>query len=139
MNGLQKERIKELRSDGPSYSEIAKQVDVSRDAVISFCRRNGLQEIKKPISAVETDAKDVCRECGNPLVQIDGMKRRVFCSKECRIKWWREHPEQMNRKAMYQYTCAHCGKPFSAYGNSRRKYCSHACYIADRFGGGSDE
>ncbi len=139
MNGLQKERIKELRSDGLSYSEIAKQVDVSRDAVISFCRRNGLQEIKKPISAVETDAKDVCRECGKPLVQIDGMKRRVFCSKECRIKWWREHPEQMNRKAMYQYTCAHCGKPFSAYGNSRRKYCSHACYIADRFGGGSDE
>ena len=116
-----------------------KQVDVSRDAVISFCRRNGLQEIKKPIPVVNTDAADVCRECGKPLIQVDGMKKRVFCSKECRVKWWKEHPERLNQKAVYQYTCPHCGKPFSAYGNSKRKYCSHACYISDRFGGGADE
>ena len=119
-----------------SYAKIAKQVDVSRDAVISFCRRNGLQEIKKPIPVVNTDAADVCRECGKPLIQVDGMKRRVFCSKECRVKWWKEHPERLNQKAVYQYTCPHCGKPFSAYGNSKRKYCSHACYIADRYKGG---
>lgn len=30
--------------------------------------------------------------------------------------------------------CAHCGKPFTAYGNKERKYCSHNCYISDRFG-----
>lgn len=38
------------------------------------------------------------------------------------------------RKAVYAYTCAHCGKPFTAYGNKERKYCSHNCYISDRFG-----
>ena len=139
MDGFQKEQIRNLRGEGLSYAEIARQVDVSRDAVISFCRRNGLQEIKKPITAVKTAAGDVCRECGKPLVQVDGMKRRVFCSKECRVKWWKEHPERLNQKAVYQYTCSHCGKPFSAYGNSKRKYCSHACYISDRFGGGEDE
>lgn len=139
MDGFQKEQIMNLRREGMSYAKIAKQVDVSRDAVISFCRRNGLQEIKKPIPVVNTDAADVCRECGKPLIQVDGMKKRVFCSKECRVKWWKEHPERLNQKAVYQYTCPHCGKPFSAYGNSKRKYCSHACYISDRFGGGADE
>ena len=139
MDGFQKEQIRNLRREGMSYAKIAKEVDVSRDAVISFCRRNGLQEIKKPIPVVNTDAADVCRECGKPLIQVDGMKRRVFCSKECRVKWWKEHPERLNQKAVYQYTCPHCGKPFSAYGNSKRKYCSHACYISDRFGGGADE
>lgn len=139
MDGFQKEQIKNLRGEGLSYAEIARQVNVSRDAVISFCRRNGLQEIKKPISVVENDTADVCRECRKPLVQVDGMKRRVFCSKECRTKWWREHPDRLNRKAVYQFTCPHCGKPFSAYGNSKRKYCSHVCYISDRFGGDADE
>ena len=139
MDGFQKEQIRNLRREGMSYAKIAKQVDVSRDAVISFCRRNGLQEIKKPIPVVNTDAADVCRECGKPLIQVDGMKKRVFCSKECRVKWWKEHPERLNQKAVYQYTCPHCGKPFSAYGNSKRKYCSHACYISDRFGGGANE
>ena len=32
--------------------------------------------------------------------------------------------------------CRECGKPFTAYGNSRRKYCSHECYIRNRFKGG---
>lgn len=139
MDKYQKEQIRSLRKEGLSYAEIARQVNASRDAVISFCRRNGVQEIKKKAPAPAISAGDICRKCGKPLIQVDGMKRRVFCSKECRIKWWKEHPEQLNHKAVYQYTCPHCGKSFSAYGNSKRKYCSHACYISDRFGGGADE
>ena len=107
MDKFQKEKIRNLRREGMSYAKIAKQVDVSRDAVISFCRRNGLQEIKKPIPVVNTDAADVCRECGKPLIQVDGMKRRVFCSKECRVKWWKEHPERLNQKAV-QFTAVSC-------------------------------
>lgn len=137
MDGLQKEQIRKLRSDGLSYGEISKRVEVSRDAVISFCRRNGLQEVKKNTEVIPSAGG--CRECGKPLVQTAGMKRRVFCSKECRVKWWREHPECINQRAVYQFTCPHCGKQFSAYGNAKRKYCSHACYIADRFGGDADE
>ena len=29
--------------------------------------------------------------------------------------------------------CAYCGQPFQSYGNQTRKYCSHECYIHDRF------
>jgi hypothetical protein len=32
--------------------------------------------------------------------------------------------------------CVHCGKEF--HGRSGRKYCSHRCYIAERFGGKDD-
>lgn len=42
----------------------------------------------------------------------------------------------LNKKAVYTHTCAGCGREFTAYGNARRKYCSHACYINHRFGGG---
>lgn len=43
--------------------------------------------------------------------------------------------DKVNRKANYEFICPHCKKLFSAYGNKKRKYCSHACYIEDRFGG----
>ena len=35
--------------------------------------------------------------------------------------------------------CPHCGKEFHIYGDRRRKYCSHECYIADRFKGGDGD
>jgi endogenous inhibitor of DNA gyrase (YacG/DUF329 family) len=77
-----------------------------------------------------------CRECGKPLQQRSGMKPRVFCCDECRVKWWHEHPEKIKQRAVYSFTCVGCGKPFTAYGNFRRKYCSHECYIRNRFKGG---
>lgn len=45
------------------------------------------------------------------------------------------------RKAFYPLICAECGKEFLSYGNRKRKYCSHACYIKARFqkGGCHDE
>ena len=33
----------------------------------------------------------------------------------------------------YKLKCAYCGKDFISYGNKKRKYCSHYCYIHDRF------
>ena len=56
-------------------------------------------------------------------------------SEKCRNKWWNSNLDKVNRKANYEFICPHCKKPFSAYGNKNRKYCSHACYIEDRFGG----
>ena len=67
-------------------------------------------------------------------VYVEKKKRKVFCSAECRVRWWNAHPYMVNQKAVYHFVCAYCGKEFTAYGNNKRKYCCHACYIKDRFG-----
>lgn len=133
MTEEQKEKIIRFRRMGRGYALIGKELGISKDTVKSFCRRNGLAS-----ADIHTEEdKDRCRECGKEIVQPPKRKKQVFCSKVCREKWWAAHPEQIRQKAVYEFICAKCGRPFTAYGNRRRKYCSHQCYIADRFGGGS--
>lgn len=47
MNQDKKARIRELREEGLSYTEIAKRMDISKNTIKSFCRRNGITETKK--------------------------------------------------------------------------------------------
>ena len=126
MTNGQKQQIKKLRQDGYGYATIATSLGLTKNQVSAFCRRNGLGNTAKNVVA--------CKHCGKLIKIIPKQKPRKFCSDVCRIAWWNSHPGCVNRKAVYAYTCAHCGKPFTAYGNKERKYCSHGCYIADRFG-----
>ena len=125
MTKKQKAMIVELRKIGKSYTQIANQLNVCRCSVGRYCREQNL---------FFDQNKNVCRECGATLVQAEKKKRKVFCSAECRVRWWNAHPYMVNQKAVYHFVCAHCGKEFTAYGNNKRKYCCHACYIKDRFG-----
>ena len=138
MTEEQKLQIIRLRNEGCGYTTVADKLGMSKDTVKSFCRRNGLNG-----KAVQTmpvaDIGSVCRECGKPVVQETGKKQRVFCGDECRSAWWRAHPEKINQRAVYSFTCVCCNQPFTAYGNSKRKYCSHECYIKHRFKGGDDD
>ena len=61
-------------------------------------------------------------------MKFSNQPTRRFCYDACRMAWWKNHPEKLNRKAEYHFTCAHCRKKFTAYGNKNRKYCSRACY-----------
>lgn len=133
MTDEQKEKIARFRRMGRSYSDIGKELGISKDTVKSFCRRNSLASADISV----TDDQDRCRECGRMIEQQPKRKKQIFCSKACREKWWKEHPEQIRRKAVYEFICARCGSRFTSYGNRKRKYCSHECYIAARFGGGS--
>ena len=36
-------------------------------------------------------------------------------------------------QSLPESACENCGKPFSVYGNAKRKYCSHVCYVKGRF------
>ncbi len=128
LSETQKSAIQNFRSAGLGYKSIAEKLSLSRETVRSFCNRN-------PVSTGEIYTGDVCKQCGKPIEQTPGVKKRIFCSDSCRQSWWNAHPEAVNQKAVYEYTCPVCGSPFTAYGNSHRKYCSHACYIADRFRG----
>jgi len=132
MNQLQKERIAELRSNGAGYGKIADVLGMSVNTVKSYCRRNNLvghQAESVPVTINQT----YCKQCGAELIQPSGKKQLKFCSDVCRTKWWNSHPEKVNKKAVYSFTCAFCNVSFTAYGNSKRKYCSHGCYLKDRF------
>lgn len=131
MTNEQRERAKTLRREGWGYKKIAALLSVSENTIKSFCRTKGLGG---KLAASDHFADDKhCRECGNPLKQIAGVKRRKFCTPECRVKWWSQHPESIRHKAVNSFNCPACKKQFSVYGNSAQKYCSHDCYIEARF------
>jgi len=138
----QKKEIITLRRNGDSYRQIADKLNLTKNQVVSFCRRSGLIESKtRQPYRTEPDVNsdpDHCRNCGAHITQQPGRKPVLFCSDRCCQDWWNHHPEKVHRRpgAIYHFTCAHCGKAFTAYGNQHRKYCCHACYIADRFKGG---
>ena len=129
MTAEQKGHVIQLRGNGKSYNEISKALGISVNTIKSFCRRACVDGQSKDIKSVGT-----CKQCGIFIKSKIGYKQRKFCSETCRVTWWNAHPDQVNRKANYTFTCANCGKTFAAYGNQHRKYCSHACYISGRYG-----
>lgn len=133
MNSVQKEHIRELRKQGESYAKIANALGISINTIKSYCRRNNLtsKTCVKPVGSPGGGA--YCQKCGKKLVMKPNQKPQKFCSYNCRMAWWKKHPELINKRAIYHFVCAYCGKDFNSYGNKKRKYCSHPCYIKDRF------
>ena len=121
-------KISELRNKGLGYKKIAVCLNVSVNTVKSICRR-------ERICKLEIADKDVCKVCGNKLIRIKGKKKKKYCSDACRMKWWKNNQDKMNRKAFSIHRCKCCKREFTSYANDKRKYCSHECYIKHRFGG----
>lgn len=136
MTKEQKEQVIKLRQTGYGYATIADALGLTKNQVSAFCRRNHLTGIKAQTHVEEKPAASCCKNCGKPITQVPGRKLIKFCSPDCRQNWWNAHADMVNKKAVYKFTCACCGRPFTAYGNANRKYCSHACYIRDRYQGG---
>ncbi|MGX8703576.1 MAG: RNA polymerase subunit sigma-70 [bacterium] len=134
MTNQQREKITELRGQGLGYTAIANAVGLSKDSVKAYCRSHHLG--KNTDNSADYSPAQLCLHCGKELVHTPGKREKKFCCPECRQAWWNSHPQEVRRRAIYSFTCRHCGKPFTAYGNSRRKYCCHDCYISDRFRGG---
>ena len=154
----QKAKIASMRRSGVGYGEIAEAVGTSKEGVRSYCRRNGITANSTGDNLYVLDASDIegnkavemntagtatnaadgiyCRNCGKELQHTPGKRRKIFCSKECGLKWWHEHPEMCASGNMINISCPECGLPFRSYKSRGRKYCSHACYIRARFGKG---
>jgi endogenous inhibitor of DNA gyrase (YacG/DUF329 family) len=133
----QKQKIAELRTAGFGYANIANALGLTKESgrIVLPQKRSPVKNRHQPDKAGHRPG--CCKNCGKPITQVPGRKTIKFCSDECCQSWWNTHPEAVTRRsaAIYSFTCAYCGQPFTAYGNRHRKYCSHACYIADRFGG----
>lgn len=125
MNSQIMSAITRLRTEGESYTNIAKKLDVSVNTIKSFCRRKGI--------CVETGKnKLVCRHCGKRLPK-ECAENRQYCSDKCRYAWNYKHHILTKNNAV-EKRCLCCGKTFLSYESSKRRYCSHDCYIADRYG-----
>lgn len=122
MTTEQRNKIYELRESGLGYKAIAKELSLSPSAVRCVC------DTKKKEDAL----LGVCKNCGIKIRSIKGKKKRLFCSDKCRMIWWNNHKDQVNRKAYYTFICKGCGKEFKSYGNNGRTYCSIACYSRSR-------
>ena len=131
MNDTQRNRIRSMRNENKSYGEIARLLSIKESTIKTFCRRNGLNGHRADVPVI-SDYR--CKNCGIFVKQTPGRKEKKFCSSYCRNTWWNAHLYQVNRKAFYSIVCSGCGNVFQSYGNKNRKYCSHECYIADRFG-----
>ena len=132
MTEAQIKQITEMRNAGFGYTTIATTMKVSKDCVRSYCRTHGLTGKRAP-THIQKVGKEYCKTCGKPLEHTIGKRKKQFCSDGCRMDWWNSHSDQVKRKAYYPFTCASCGKKFTSYGNAKRTYCSHECYIKARF------
>ena len=136
MTDNQKIQIIKLRTAGDGYGKIAQKLGISLNTIKSFCRRNDLVVGAEISDTKVTKEITRCENCGQEIRQIAKQKRKRFCCDKCRNAWWNNHLGQVKRKTVYHFTCPQCGKEFHIYGDKRRKYCSHDCYIAARFKGG---
>ena len=119
MTDKEKTDITDMRRKGVSYTKIAQTLHLPTSTVKSYCVRNKL---------ASQDTQNSCLQCG-AILQPSAVKReKKFCSDVCRIKWWNHHTSLMKENTV----CSHCGKSF--HGRAGRKFCSHSCYIAERFG-----
>lgn len=120
-----KQSIIMLRLQGESFVEIAKLLSLSPNTVKSICHRSNIHTL----SAEKTDSH-VCKNCGQPLVQIPGKKHKTFCSTGCRTAWW----NKTRSRKPYRLTCYCCGKMFISFGNKKKKFCCQECRQISRYG-----
>ncbi|WP_363928450.1 RNA polymerase subunit sigma-70 [Varibaculum sp.] len=129
-NDTAKAQVRSLRKVGMPLAKIASELGLNVNTVKSWCRRNNITPSSTNKTVVRVADVVGCLICGSELT----IRQSRFCCESCRRAWWKTHPDQINRKAFYTFTCAHCAKQFTAYGNAKRKYCCHPCYIRHRFG-----
>ncbi|PRR84514.1 sigma factor-like helix-turn-helix DNA-binding protein [Clostridium vincentii] len=132
MTENEKEKIKNMRIEGKSYSQISLLLGINENTVKTHCRRNNLgAKCIKPNT--EKDVYISCKNCGKHLNQGTKGQPKKFCSDECRRSWWKANDSEHIKKAYYILSCTGCGNKFESYGNNNRKFCGHACYIKYRF------
>lgn len=125
--------INDLQKQGLGYKKISTVTGLPINTVKAYCRRH------KVDATTSEGPQAFCKGCGKPIKRLPNAKPRVYCSDECRMRFWNSHRNEVKHKAIYTFTCPYCGQTFQSYGNPNRKYCSRACVAnARRKGGATD-
>jgi len=128
MNINERNKIVELKQLGYGYKKIAKELDITLSTVRYACSKMSDEDL----------LDGSCEHCGLKIKSIKGKKKKRFCSDKCRWIWWNNHHTEVDKKAYYTHQCKFCGKEFTSYGNSKRVYCSHDCYIKFKLSKGAN-
>ena len=127
MTDGQEKSIQRLRIAGESYTSISNKTGMAVGTIKAYCSRQGIKSCQ--------DETKYCTTCGKALVlAINQSRSQRFCSTQCRISWWKNNRDKRVRRGAV-YVCELCRKEYTSY-NKQSKYCSHSCYIAQRFGAG---
>ena len=97
MNAEMARQITELRHKGLGYKSIAIVVGTSRENVRYYCKTHGLDGYAEQVKMhyrEQRNTPDNCKYCGKHHVRKPHSGKKLFCSDECRRRWWKEHPEQ---------------------------------------------
>ena len=137
LTDYQKEQVKALRTQGLGYRKIANQLGIQRDSVRNYC--NSVKTGKTRGVTKIHEKENVCRFCKAPLIQTGRGRKKQYCDGQCRYQWYKKNAEEHYdlSEAYYEVTCKGCGEKFMVYGNRKRLYCSHHCYVSHRFWGGN--
>ena len=129
MTEEQKQTIAVMRRQGAACTDIATAVGATPTAVRTHCHR-----YRAEIEATATPGKPngFCYNCGERIVQASKRKPRKFCCDRCRELWWNQN-RHVGKQGL-RLNCIYCGKKFYTRRCSGQRYCSHACYINQRFG-----
>lgn len=128
MTAQQKKNVETYRAYGISYNEIARKTGISVETIKSHCKRHGI----KKLDTKPGEKYAFCKQCDAPMILSQSNK--IFCSTNCRIKWWNRNKDQASTAANNIAFCEYCGGKFYKFKKSTQKYCSHKCYINQRFG-----
>ncbi len=137
MTGEQKQQIYILRRKRMCFADIAAEMGLPRNTIKTFCWRNGLTDADLAAGLPNRGFRGFCKACGKELTQRTKSRPLVYCSDKCRNLWWNAHKDAMTKRPENYRKCAVCGTEFYAFPSQKKRYCSHECYIAARYGGGN--
>ena len=106
MTPKEKNQLLELRRNGWSIKRLAELV------------RKSIPMIKKILYSVRPD-EIYCIECGKPTKRRNVTSK--FCSKECKRKYYKKHPDYLKKKTIHTGICPCCHKEFT-WIRSRKKW-----------------
>lgn len=79
MNTQQKTQIASLRSQDNGYNRIAQTLELSKNTVKSYCKRNNMTKAAiEPAIDIALLKSSFCQECGKEITQTLGRKEKIL-------------------------------------------------------------